>query len=29
MTETEKQKVGKTLWNIADQLCGAMNAEAA
>ncbi|CAJ3292970.1 type I restriction-modification system subunit M [Burkholderia pseudomallei] len=27
MTETEKQKLGKTLWNIADQLRGAMNAD--
>ncbi|EAA7899966.1 TPA: type I restriction-modification system subunit M [Salmonella enterica] len=27
MTEFEKQKLGKTLWNIADQLRGAMNAD--
>ncbi|MFZ5533672.1 MAG: type I restriction-modification system subunit M [Pseudomonadota bacterium] len=27
MTETEKQQLGKTLWNIADQLRGAMNAD--
>lgn len=27
MTETEKQKLGKTLWNIADQLRGTMNAD--
>jgi type I restriction enzyme M protein len=27
MTEAEKQKLGKTLWNIADQLRGAMNAD--
>ncbi len=27
MTDLEKQKLGKTLWNIADQLRGAMNAD--
>lgn len=27
MTEIEKQKLGKTLWAIADQLRGAMNAD--
>lgn len=27
MTESEKQKLGKTLWAIADQLRGAMNAD--
>lgn len=27
MTEFDKQKLGKTLWNIADQLRGAMNAD--
>ncbi|WP_235400785.1 type I restriction-modification system subunit M [Enterobacter quasiroggenkampii] len=27
MTDFEKQKLGKTLWNIADQLRGAMNAD--
>ena len=27
MTEQEKQQLGKTLWNIADQLRGAMNAD--
>ena len=27
MTETEKQRLGKTLWAIADQLRGAMNAD--
>jgi len=27
MTEFEKQQLGKTLWNIADQLRGAMNAD--
>src|ERR1700734_3232534 len=27
MTEFEKQKLGKTLWTIADQLRGAMNAD--
>ena len=27
MTDIEKQKLGKTLWNIADQLRGAMNAD--
>ncbi|MBC4252787.1 type I restriction-modification system subunit M [Klebsiella pneumoniae] len=27
MTEFEKKKLGKTLWNIADQLRGAMNAD--
>ena len=27
MTEIEKQKLGKTLWTIADQLRGAMNAD--
>ncbi|GAB0057457.1 hypothetical protein SIID45300_01785 [Candidatus Magnetaquicoccaceae bacterium FCR-1] len=27
MTETDKQKLGKTLWAIADQLRGAMNAD--
>ena len=27
MTQTEQQQLGKTLWNIADQLRGAMNAE--
>lgn len=27
MTQTEQQKLGKTLWNIADQLRGAMNAD--
>ncbi|MHB8370772.1 MAG: type I restriction-modification system subunit M [Leptospirales bacterium] len=27
MTNIEKQKLGKTLWNIADQLRGAMNAD--
>jgi type I restriction enzyme M protein len=27
MTEIEKQQLGKTLWNIADQLRGAMNAD--
>ena len=27
MTEFEKQKLGKTLWAIADQLRGAMNAD--
>ncbi len=27
MTELEKQKLGKILWNIADQLRGAMNAD--
>ena len=27
MTDQEKQKLGKTLWNIADQLRGAMNAD--
>ncbi|MEO5368980.1 MAG: type I restriction-modification system subunit M [Magnetococcus sp. DMHC-1] len=27
MTEIEKQQIGKTLWNIADQLRGAMNAD--
>ncbi|MCF8359159.1 MAG: type I restriction-modification system subunit M [Prolixibacteraceae bacterium] len=27
MTQTEQQQLGKTLWNIADQLRGAMNAD--
>src|SRR5690554_6651509 len=27
MTESEKQKLGKTLWDIADQLRGSMNAD--
>src|SRR5471032_2094270 len=27
MTDLEKQKLGKTLWTIADQLRGAMNAD--
>lgn len=27
MTDNEKQRLGKTLWNIADQLRGAMNAD--
>jgi hypothetical protein len=27
MTDLEKQKLGKTLWAIADQLRGAMNAD--
>ena len=27
MTQTEQQKLGKTLWAIADQLRGAMNAD--
>ena len=27
MTDLEKQKLGKTLWNIADQLRGAMDAD--
>ena len=27
MNESEKQKLGKTLWAIADQLRGAMNAD--
>ena len=27
MTEFEKQRLGKTLWAIADQLRGAMNAD--
>ena len=26
MTKTEQQQLGKTLWNIADSLRGAMNA---
>ena len=28
MTDLEKQQLGKTLWAIADQLRGAMNADA-
>jgi len=27
MTNTDKQQLGKTLWNIADTLRGAMNAD--
>jgi type I restriction enzyme M protein len=27
MTEHDQQKLGKTLWNIADKLRGAMNAD--
>lgn len=27
MTDLEKQRLGKTLWGIADQLRGAMNAD--
>ena len=27
MTDIERQQLGKTLWNIADQLRGAMNAD--